>query len=88
MRKKIIASVIAMALTGSIMAAETSSSIRGKIVKPNGDAATNVKITITHEPSGTSNEFTTNSNGGFIANGLRVGGPYSITVEYSPKMLK
>ena len=46
--------VIAVGLSTSAMAADTSSSMRGKILSPTGEAATNVKITVIHEPSKTS----------------------------------
>jgi hypothetical protein len=73
--------MIAMALSGAVMAEDTSSTIRGKITGPQGNAAANTKIIIVHVPSGTTKTVTTNENGNFNAGGLRVGGPYSITVD-------
>ncbi|WDE03144.1 TonB-dependent receptor [Thalassomonas viridans] len=73
--------VIALGLSTSAMAAETSSSMRGKIVGPQGNDAANVKITVLHQPSGTVSEFVTNDSGVFIAKGLRVGGPYTIYID-------
>ena len=34
-----------------------------------------------HQPSGTVREFLTNESGTFLAKGLRVGGPYLVTVD-------
>ncbi len=73
--------VIAVGLSTSAMAADTSSSMRGKILSPTGQAATNVKITVIHEPSKTSREFMTNDSGNFTAKGLRVGGPYTVIID-------
>ena len=73
--------VVAFGLSTSAIAADTSSAMRGKIVNPTGDAAANVKITIIHEPSKTSREFTTNDDGNFSAKGLRVGGPYTVIID-------
>ena len=73
--------VIAVGLSTSAMAADTSSSMRGKILSPTGEAATNVKITVIHEPSKTSREFVTNDSGNFTAKGLRVGGPYTVIID-------
>ncbi|MCJ8321770.1 MAG: TonB-dependent receptor [Colwellia sp.] len=73
--------VIAIGLSTSAMAAETSSSMRGKILNPDGNAAANVKITVLHEPSGTTRQFTTNESGSFVAKGLRVGGPYTVVID-------
>ncbi|MDH5432376.1 MAG: TonB-dependent receptor [Gammaproteobacteria bacterium] len=81
MKKKILASMIAMALSSTAFAEDTASSIRGKITDPQGDGAANTKITIVHVPSGTSKSITTNENGNFNASGLRVGGPYTITID-------
>ncbi|MBA6372052.1 TonB-dependent receptor [Colwellia sp. BRX10-9] len=73
--------VIAVGLSTSAMAADTSSSMRGKILSPTGEAASNVKITVIHEPSKTSREFMTNATGTFTAKGLRVGGPYTVIID-------
>jgi len=73
--------VMAIGLSTSAMAADTSSSMRGKILNPDGNAAANVKITVLHEPSGTTREFVTNESGSFVAKGLRVGGPYTVVVD-------
>ncbi|WP_281560517.1 TonB-dependent receptor [Thalassomonas sp. RHCl1] len=73
--------VIALGLSTSAMAAETSSSMRGKIVGPQGNDAANVKITVLHQPSGTVKEFMTNDSGVFIAKGLKVGGPYTVYID-------
>jgi len=73
--------VLALGLSTSAMAAETSSSMRGKIVGPMGNEASNVKVKVLHQPSGTVSEFITNDSGVFIAKGLRVGGPYTVYID-------
>ncbi|GAA5142919.1 TonB-dependent receptor [Thalassotalea piscium] len=73
--------VLALGLTTSAMAADTSSSVRGTIVGPNGQAAPNTKIMLIHQPSGTVTEVVTNETGSFSAAGLRVGGPYQIFID-------
>lgn len=72
---------IAIGLTAPAFAADTSSSLRGLITNPQGEAAGNVKISVIHEPTGTVNNYTTNEAGAFIAKGLRVGGPYRIIID-------
>lgn len=81
MKKRLLASMIAMALSGSILANETSSSLRGKITGPQGDAAANTTIIILHVPTGTRKTVTTSATGSFNAKGLRVGGPYKVTID-------
>lgn len=73
--------VVALGLSTSAMAADTTSSVRGVIVGPNGQAAPNTKIMLIHQPTGTVTEVVTNETGGFSASGLRVGGPYKIIVD-------
>jgi len=73
--------ILAVGLSSPVFADDTSSAIRGKITDPNGNAAVNTKIVIVHKPSGTRKVVTTNNAGTFNAGGLRVGGPYTITVD-------
>lgn len=73
--------ILALGVSTSAMAADTSSSMRGKITTPSGEAAANVKIKVIHQPTGTVSELTTNESGTFIANGLRVGGPYTVLID-------
>ncbi|KTF16580.1 TonB-dependent receptor [Pseudoalteromonas sp. H105] len=73
--------ILALGVSTSAMAADTSSAMRGKITTPSGGAAANVKIKVIHQPTGTVSELTTNESGTFIANGLRVGGPYTVVVD-------
>ncbi|MGB1291498.1 MAG: TonB-dependent receptor [Pseudoalteromonas sp.] len=73
--------ILALGVSTSAMAADTSSAMRGKITTPSGAAAANVKIKVIHQPTGTVSELTTNESGTFIANGLRVGGPYTVVVD-------
>ena len=62
------------------MAQETSSAIRGQVVA-NGAPVANAAVTVTHVPSGTSIRTTTDASGNFSAQGLRVGGPYTVAVS-------
>ncbi|SFC00083.1 TonB-dependent receptor [Pseudoalteromonas denitrificans] len=73
--------IFAFGLSTSAFAAETSSAMRGKVLTPQGDAAANVKITVVHQPTGTTKELITNENGVFVAKGLRVGGPYRVVID-------
>ncbi|WP_213609578.1 TonB-dependent receptor [Pseudoalteromonas sp.] len=73
--------ILALGVSASAMAADTSSAMRGKITTPSGANAANVKIKVVHLPTGTISELTTNESGTFIANGLRVGGPYTVIID-------
>lgn len=84
-RIKHIALAIAVAAAGglsaNVLAQETSSNISGKIVGPAGNPAVGTRVKIVHLPSGTSRTLRVNPTGAFTASGLRVGGPYQISVD-------
>ena len=62
-------------------AVETSSALKGFIENIEGLVFDNIKITITHQPSGTSKNIKVNKSGAFQASGLRIGGPYTVTIS-------
>ncbi len=76
-----LAVAVSASLATSAMAQTTTSSIRGNVAAESGTIFPGATVTITHTPSGTVSTATTNSNGTFSARGLRVGGPYSITIS-------
>ncbi|WP_340677349.1 carboxypeptidase regulatory-like domain-containing protein [Paraglaciecola sp.] len=76
-----IAVAMSIGMSAAAIAADTTSSVRGTIVGPNGQPATNTKIMLIHQPSGTVTEVITNDTGSFSASGLRVGGPYQVIID-------
>src|SRR5690606_13992707 len=78
-----IAAAVALAigLSATATAQETSSSLRGVIVsEQTGEVIGNASILLTDERTGTSRTLTANENGLFSARGLAVGGPYTVVV--------
>lgn len=73
--------VLAFALTTAAYAQETTSAIRGQVTGASGAPVGNASITVLHTPSGTRTVTAPNADGIFDARGLRVGGPYTITVS-------
>jgi len=71
---------ITTALATPAFAQVTSSAINGQVVDAGGQAVANANVTIIHVPSGSAKVLTTSANGVFFASGLRVGGPYSVSV--------
>lgn len=81
MKIKHIALAVTLAMGVSTMAyADTSSAIRGNIVSPTGQVAANARVEILHVPSGTRSVAVSNESGAFSSSGLRVGGPYTVTI--------
>ncbi|MBJ7416642.1 MAG: TonB-dependent receptor [Niveispirillum sp.] len=62
------------------IAQQTTSSMTGQIVTAAGAPATGAEVTIVHTPSGTRSVTSVNDQGRFQAGGLRVGGPYTVTI--------
>jgi hypothetical protein len=82
-RVKILSGVIASALAMSAMvyAQDTTSGVTGRVVDAKGAPVAGAKVKIVHVPSGTTSNATTDASGRFIAQGLRVGGPYHIEAQ-------
>ena len=66
--------------TATVNAAETSTAVRGTIQTVAGQSVNNATITFLHVPSGSVKEVTVNEEGAYRARGLRVGGPYMVTI--------
>lgn len=61
-------------------AQNTSSAIGGRVVDATGAAVGGAEVEIVHIPSGTVSRAATDADGRYAAQGLRVGGPYRVTV--------
>jgi hypothetical protein len=78
------ASIVSLAATTTIatpaFAQETTSSVRGEVTDQSGAPIAGATVTVVHVPSGTTSTQTTDASGGFNAAGLRLGGPFNVTV--------
>ena len=82
MVKKIKFLIAMMIFTvSSAMAQLTTSSMAGKVVA-NGEELIGAVVEAVHTPSGTRYTAVSNEKGMFTINGMRVGGPYEVTVKY------
>jgi len=61
----------------------TTASITGLVKDASGGVIPGASITAVHQPSGTSYDAITQSDGRFTIPGMRVGGPYSVTAQLS-----
>jgi hypothetical protein len=71
---------LALATATPAFAQSTSSGVAGLVTDAGGAPVAGADVTITHVESGTVNHATTDASGRYNARGLRVGGPYTITV--------
>ncbi len=82
MRHYFSASVAIAALVAPVAAyaQETTSSISGTVTS-GGSPVAGAEIKIVHVPSGTVATATSGNDGGFSANSLRVGGPFTVSIS-------
>lgn len=72
--------LLAALTTASAFAQSTSAGVGGQVVAADGQPVAGAEVTIVHTESGTVSRAVTDANGRYTARGLRVGGPYTITV--------
>ena len=75
----LLAAVLAM--PGVLLAQETTSTIRGKVLDANGAPVANALVEVLDERTGIMRSFSTNDSGTFLATRLPPGGPYKVTVN-------
>lgn len=77
---------LAIALAAApAFAQNTTSALGGRILGANDQAVSGAEVTIVHTESGSVSKTTTDAEGRYIARGLRVGGPYTITTTKDGK---
>ena len=64
-----------------VFAQNTTAGVGGQVMGVDNQPVAGAEVTITHVDSGTVNRITTDANGRYSARGLRVGGPYTITIN-------
>ena len=76
-----IAFSVAIAIgTVPVLAQNTTSAVGGRITGTDGKPAGGAQVTILHKDSGSLTTTLTDGEGRYAARGLRVGGPYTITI--------
>ena len=72
--------LIAALATAPVFAQSTSAGMAGHVVNAGNQPVAGAEVIITHVESGTVSRAVTDANGNYSARGLRVGGPYRVTV--------
>jgi hypothetical protein len=82
-----VVALAALAPVAAVHAQETTGAIRGEVVDASGAPVSGASVQIIHVPTGSVSTAVSGGTGTFNARGLRVGGPYTISVSapgYSP----
>jgi outer membrane receptor protein involved in Fe transport len=78
---KLSLALIAALAAAPAFAQSTSAGVGGRVVGADGQPVAGAEVTIVHAESGTVSRAVTDANGRYTARGLRVGGPYTVTVN-------
>ena len=78
---KLSVALIAALAAAPVFAQSTSAGVGGRVVDASGQPVAGAEVTIVHAESGTVSKAVTDANGRYAARGLRVGGPYTVTVN-------
>lgn len=73
--------LLAVLATAPAFAQSTSSAVGGRVLGTDGRPVAGAEVTITHTESGTVSRALTDAEGRYNARGLRVGGPYTVTIN-------
>ena len=77
---RLAAALAVLLATAPVYAQQTSANLAGRITDNDGASLAGAEVTILHTPSGTTSRAVTDASGRYTARGLRVGGPYTVTV--------
>jgi outer membrane receptor for ferrienterochelin and colicin len=78
---KLSLALVAVMAAAPVFAQSTSAGLVGHVVGADGQPVAGAEVTITHVESGTVSHAVTDASGNYASRGLRVGGPYTITVN-------
>jgi hypothetical protein len=75
-----LGAAVAIVAAAPALAQNTTAAVNGRITAADGKPVAGATVTILHRESGSTNTITTDAEGRYAVRGLRVGGPYDITV--------
>jgi Carboxypeptidase regulatory-like domain/TonB dependent receptor len=76
-----ISAAAAIVIAAPALAQNTTAGVGGRVTGADGQPVAGATVTILHVESGSSNSAVTGADGRYAARGLRVGGPYTITIS-------
>ncbi|MBB5204679.1 hypothetical protein HNQ51_001993 [Inhella inkyongensis] len=76
-----LAAAVAIVAAAPALAQNTTAAIGGRVLTPDGKPVAGATVVVLHRESGSAVTLTTDGEGRYSARGLRVGGPYTVTVS-------
>ena len=76
-----VSAAVAIVIAAPVLAQNTTSAVAGRIVGTDGQGVAGANVAILHTESGSLTNATTDAQGRYLARGLRVGGPNTITLS-------
>ena len=80
--KKLMLVVMSLCITMGLHAQITTAAMGGRVIDETGEAVIGATVRALHEPSGSVYGAVTNIDGRYAIQGMRTGGPYTVTVSY------
>lgn len=82
MKRLFVLFIISICLSVGALSQVTTSGITGHVLSSNGSPLSGALVLAVHTPSGTQYGATTDRNGTYRIDGMRVGGPYAIEISF------
>ncbi|MDO4185523.1 MAG: carboxypeptidase regulatory-like domain-containing protein [Bacteroidales bacterium] len=80
--RMLMLAVMALFITVGVQAQITTAAMGGRVIDDTGEAVIGASVRAVHEPSGSVYGAVTNVDGRYSIQGMRTGGPYTVTVSY------
>ncbi|MBR3716909.1 MAG: carboxypeptidase regulatory-like domain-containing protein, partial [Bacteroidaceae bacterium] len=80
--RMLMLAVMALFITVGVQAQITTAAMGGRVIDDTCEAVIGASVRAVHEPSGSVYGAVTNVDGRYSIQGMRTGGPYTVTVSY------
>ena len=77
--RTVMAIAVAVVAAAPALAQNTTASLSGRVVGVDGKPVAGAAVSVVHTESGSTTNTTTDTDGRYLARGLRVGGPFTVT---------
>jgi hypothetical protein len=86
--RTVLSAAVAIVVAAPALAQNTTAAIGGRVTGMDGKPVPGASVSVVHTESGTTSTIFSDADGRYAARGLRVGGPYTISVSKDGKIEK